>query len=210
VPDSVFPEAVQLMDAMHDKYRRVDPPPPELLAVQALWHEYPHFRLISKDGDHMSFFIMPSSEEFFQDLEPSTIERSANGIPYPTLEIFAQNLLGTQQWFDLEHLIDGMDLSVEWGQRHLRLGEPSAAEVEYAKMKIRKYQKSREHLPQSDGIRYVGMFNDDPSLDRTKRWARIVDKKPERIDPYRVWILYKTQHRPRDSGDPRLRQGRPV
>lgn len=157
----------------------------------------------------MSFFITPSSEEFLEELDESVVERSASGIPYPKLEVFVQNLLSTQQWFNLEHLVDGMDLSLEWGQRHLRLGEPSAAEVEYAKRKNQKYAKSRERLPTSL-LRSAKLISDDPGLDRTKRWTRIVSKKPERIDPYRVIIKYKTQHRPKDSGDPRLLQDRPV
>lgn len=195
---------------MHDKYRRVDPPSPSLLKYQALWHEHPHFRPATYTVERTTFFIMPSSEELFERLDASVIERSANGIPYPKLEVFAQNLLNTQQWFNLTHLVDGMDLSLEWGQQHLRLGEPSTAEVQYAKMKNGKYAKSREHLPESDFPRGVKLMNDTTSLDRTEKWARIVRKKPGRIDPLRVQAGYITQHRSKNSGDPRLRQGKPV
>lgn len=209
MPDNVHAEAIQLIDGMQRKYRRVDPPPPELLLMQALWHEYPHFRPVSEEGDEMSFFIMPSSEEFFQDLDASIIERSKNHIPYPTLEVFAQNLVGTQQWNNLEHLIDGMDLSSDWGHQHLRLGFPSAAEVGYAKMKNSKYAQARGHLPQYRNHTPV-ILSDSTALDRTRRWDWIVSKKLERIDPYLVFAGFKTRHRAKDSGDPRLDQHIPV
>ena len=82
---------------------------------------------------------MPSSEDFLRDLDDNAIEQSANNISYFKLEVFAQNLLSIQKWDHLTALVDGMDLSLEWGQQNLRLGTLLEEEVEYTRAKMEKY-----------------------------------------------------------------------
>ena len=52
---------------------------------------------------------------------PTAVEYSSNQLPYPKLSVYAQSLLDTMNWVDLEDLIDGMDLTLEWGKENLDL-----------------------------------------------------------------------------------------
>ena len=49
------------------------------------------------------------------------MERSLNGLPYPQLEVFAPSLLDTLDSVDLEDLVDGMNLTEQWGIENLDL-----------------------------------------------------------------------------------------
>jgi len=205
VPDSGFLAATQLIDSMPEKFERVDPPMPQL---RSLLHTYPRYRSTQEDCKTLGFYIMPLSEDFLGDLDNSAIERSANNIPYPKLEVFAQNLLSIQKRDHLTALIDGMDLSLEWGQQHLRLGTLSEEEVEYTKAKMEKYAESMVRLGRSD-THSTGGFTID-GLDKGQRWAAIVSRKQERAGRHYNAAKWKTQFRRKDSGDPRLQQDRPV
>jgi hypothetical protein len=43
------------------------------------------------------------------------------GLPYPTLPVYAQSLLDGKLGVDLDDLIDGMNLTIECGERNLDL-----------------------------------------------------------------------------------------
>ncbi|KAI2184890.1 hypothetical protein LOZ20_006865, partial [Ophidiomyces ophidiicola] len=79
---------------------------------------YPRFKLA---GLSLFFILMPS-EACHLDVTPANIDFSAMGLPYPTLPVFAQSLLDGNPGVDLEDLIDGMDLTLDWGEQHLDLG----------------------------------------------------------------------------------------
>lgn len=102
---------MQLIDSKPEKFERVDLPMPQF---SSLIHTYPRYRSMREDWKTLGFYIMPSSEDFLEDLDNNAIERSANNIPYSKLEVFAQNLVSIQKWDHLTTLVDGMDLSLEW------------------------------------------------------------------------------------------------
>ena len=205
MPDSGFSAATQVIDSLPEKFERVDPPMPQF---SSLIHTYPRYRSTQEDWKTLGFYIMPLSEDFLRDLDDNAIERSANNIPYPKLEVFAQNLVSTQKWNYLTALVDGIDLSLERGQQHLRLGTLSE-EVEYTKAKMEKYAESivrlgRYNTRSTGGLRIDG-------LDKGWRWARIVSRKQERArSSHYNAANWKTRFRRKDSGDPRLQQDRPV
>jgi len=206
VPDSGFSAATQVIDSLPEKFERVDPPMPQF---SSLIHTYPRYRCTQDDCKTLGFYIMPSSEDFLGDLDDNVIERSANNVPYPKLEVFAQNLVSIQKWNDLTALVDGMDLSLEWGQQHLRLGTLSEEEVEYTKAKMEKYAESMVRLGRYN-TRSTGGLRID-GLDKGWRWARIVSRKQERArSSHYNAANWKTRFRRKDSGDPRLQQDRPV
>lgn len=97
--------------------------------VRTLQHTCPRYTL---KGVNFFFFIMPAFE-YCMKWGPSELERSQWNSPFPKLELFAQSLLDTQRSLDLVNLINGMDLSEEWGEEHLDLDKPG--ELEYAKEK---------------------------------------------------------------------------
>ncbi|KAF2166305.1 hypothetical protein M409DRAFT_23497 [Zasmidium cellare ATCC 36951] len=205
VPDSGFPAATQLIDSKPEKFERVEPPMPQL---RSLIHTYPRYRCTQEDRKTLGFYIMPSSEDFLRDLGDDAIEWSANNIPYPKLEVFAQNLVSIQKWDHLTALVDGMDLSLEWGQQHLRLGTLSEEEVEYTRAKMEKYAESMVRLGRLDTRSTGGLTID--GLDKGQMWAIIVSRKQQRAGCHYNVAKWKTKFRRKDSGDPRLQQDRPV
>lgn len=203
--DSEFEAATRLIDSEPEKYERVDPPMP---LFSSLEHTYPRYRPTQAESKTLGFYLMPSSEDFLGDLKDDMIERSANNIPYPKLDVFAQNLVSIQKWDHLTALIDGMDLSLEWGQEHLRLGTLSDDEVEYARAKMEKYAESMVRLGRSGTESTSGLAID--GVDKSQRWARIMSRKQQRASCHYNATNWKTQFRRKGSGDPRLQQDRPV
>lgn len=205
VPDSGFPTALQLIDSMQGEYERVESPMPNFCS---LVHTYPRFRSTAEDCTHLSFTILPSSEDFLGPFDDTLIERSPNNIPYPKLEVYAQNLVSIQKWDHLTALVDGMDLTLEWGQEHLRLGPSSEEELEYARLKAEKFKESMIRLGRSSTSFRGGLAID--GFDKDRWWSRIVGRKRERIDIACDTANWKTKFRRNGSGDPRLRRDRPV
>jgi len=67
------------------------------------------------------FFTLIPSRDAHLTCEPSNIERSQNGLPYPKLEVIAQAFLDSYDRMGLSDLVDAMDLSTDWGHEHLDL-----------------------------------------------------------------------------------------
>lgn len=67
-----------------------------------------------------SFFLM-SSEACYLKVIPKNIEFSSMGLSYPTLPIYAQSVLDRGNGMDLDDLIDGINLTLEWGEENLNL-----------------------------------------------------------------------------------------
>ena len=63
---------------------------------------------------------MPS-EACHLEVKSENIEFSPIGLPYPTLPVYAQSLLDGGNGVDLDDLIDGMNLTPEWGEENLLL-----------------------------------------------------------------------------------------
>lgn len=206
VPDSRFVEATRLFDQLSDTCQRGEQVLPPL---RSLLHTYPRFRPKEDNNTKttMGFYIMPASEDSFIEIKESMIERSKHNVPYPKLEGFAQSLVVTQQWLDLTHLVDGMDLDLEWGHTHLQLGDPSVSEMEYVRSKNNKIVLSLGH---SSGVQYCVLQPLSEKPDRTKKWRQIVEGKDSRVPPHLRPNSWRTQFRSKNSGDPRLREGKAV
>lgn len=153
----------------------------------------------------MFFGIMPASEYFLDDLKEDMIERSRNQLPYPKLEHLAQALLSTQRWPDLVHLVDGMDLTEEWGEENLYLGEPTEKEIQYVAEKNKKIMSSRDEFPNTQP--WAARLGTS-TKERRPKWQSIVARKKERIGPYLPHDRYQTQFRRNGSVDPRQRDRR--
>ncbi|KAH9878744.1 hypothetical protein IAQ61_002018 [Plenodomus lingam] len=67
------------------------------------------------------FFILMSSRAHDIPCKPENIEYSQRGLPYPKFHIYAQSLLDTKKIVDLNVHIDGMNLTLEWGNENLNL-----------------------------------------------------------------------------------------
>ncbi|KAK8101375.1 hypothetical protein PG999_011749 [Apiospora kogelbergensis] len=109
-----------------------------------LLHIFPRFHL---KGVHFLFFLVPTSD-WLLDCDEAKCEKSPMGLPYPKLEYLAQSLLDTQRLGDLEDLVDGMNLSEEWGEEHLDLNR--TCDVAYARWKNEQIRASIPETPFSE------------------------------------------------------------
>ncbi|EPE02258.1 hypothetical protein F503_08570 [Ophiostoma piceae UAMH 11346] len=97
-------------------YMRVLPWPyaqPECLA-----HTFPRFKSV---GINFYFTLFPDKYFHIDCRKPTNLQRSPNGLPYPTLAAFLQSCLETYDRVALADAIDASDVSDEWGQMYLDL-----------------------------------------------------------------------------------------
>ncbi|KAK4034583.1 hypothetical protein C8A01DRAFT_49045 [Parachaetomium inaequale] len=163
----------------------------------SLYHTFPRYRL-NHDGHLFGFYLVPSIDWRF-DCAPENFEYSAQKhIPYPKLNLFAQSLLERQDTGDLQDLVDGMDLTEEWGEGNLKFDDPGT--------------EIREATPQEvkdDPINVmfgteVYELPEGPT-DFREVFARLVRTKSRRIGLESPPGLYDTKYRAKDSPDPRTR-----
>lgn len=159
-------------------------------------HTLPRFKY---KGVAFWFILVPSDECHFECI-PANFEWSLTSrIPYPKIAVFAQSLLDTNDESSLEDLIDGMDLTKEWGEDHLNL--EGTIDTEWVQ---RRNLIIRETVPWNED----GMYElSDWPFPRSEIWEEILSNKQRRIGQEHPPGLFVTQYRPLGSGDPRLRHG---
>lgn len=169
--------------------------PPRPLYQWSLLHTFPRFKV---KGKALCFTLIPADDAHI-DCIPSNVERSQTGLPYPTLEIFAQSLLDTNDETALTDLIDGMDLTEQWGLEHLELN----AENDLAWTR-RKNEKIRASVPLTPDSCLLELQTGAINLKET--WSSIVRTKERRIGAELAGGHFVTRFRGRGDGDPRLRE----
>ncbi|KAK4140346.1 uncharacterized protein C8A04DRAFT_32162 [Dichotomopilus funicola] len=137
------------------------------------------------------------------DPNPDLCEKSHSGIPYPKLEPFARSLLGTQNYSDLEDLIDAMDLTAEWGNEHLPLDDPP--DREYLEKKNAMFEAA---LPEDLPGGRLGLLSLSPRPRR--EWEKMVRGKQRRIGDETPRERFITRFRKVGSSDPRENTRREV
>ncbi|KAK3308353.1 uncharacterized protein B0T15DRAFT_105873 [Chaetomium strumarium] len=192
VPDELFHKA-KVLFSESPQYELLKPAMPQ---PRSLIHTYPLFKL---KGAGFSFFLVPASEPHVS-CEPAVCERSHNGIPYPKLEHFAQSLLDTQKYADLEDLVDGMDLDEAWGEANLQLDQVPSDYINHKNTLI------CQSLPGLPGL--VASLSTIP--DARREWMRTVQGKRSRMVPKYPHEKYATRFRLKGSPDPRMNQERQV
>ncbi|KAH6838490.1 hypothetical protein B0I37DRAFT_449565 [Chaetomium sp. MPI-CAGE-AT-0009] len=153
----------------------------------SLYHTFPRYRL-NHDGPLFNFYLH---------------------LPYPKLHLFAQSLLERQSVGDLTDLVDGMDLTEEWGEENLKLEDPGE---EYAPWVAKRNERIRAAMPQEvkdDPINVmfgtdVYELHEGPPEFRDV-FTDLVRTKPRRIGLEAPPGLYVTRYRAKDSPDPRTR-----
>ncbi|KAK3080349.1 hypothetical protein LTS18_002237, partial [Coniosporium uncinatum] len=117
VPAEQLQDAVSLLTS---EERIMDYPaiaPRERRQPRSLAHTYHRF---SVRGWDCTFILVPSND-IHLSYEPAHIQRSLNGLPYPRLDVFVQSLLDTYNIVALCDVVDGTDVSLDWGSQHLDL-----------------------------------------------------------------------------------------
>jgi hypothetical protein len=115
VPTELLEKAANLFRAQTNSFESFRPS--ALSRVEGMEHLYPRFKFVGI----ALFFILMSSQACHLECEPNNIEYSQTGVPYPKLSIYAQSLLDTRNLVDLDDLVDGMNLTLEWGEANLDL-----------------------------------------------------------------------------------------
>ncbi|KAJ8111896.1 hypothetical protein OPT61_g5608 [Boeremia exigua] len=188
VPTEKLREASALMESI-GTYEVYPSRPPDLWS---LFHTFPRFKLV---GKALAFTLIPS-EDAHIDCVPSNIERSRMGLPYPTLEIFAQSLLDTNNMVALTDLIDGMNLTEQWGSEHLKLdGKNDSAWIQ------QKNERIRASVPLTpDSCLYeLGIS----PINLRDTWNTTVQTKERRTGAELGVEYWATRFRYRGSEDPR-------
>lgn len=121
------------------------------------------------------------------------------GLPYPTLEIFAQSLLDTNDMVALTDLIDGMDLTEHWGSEFLKLVAEN--DVAWAR---RKNEKIRASVPTEDSSSCLLELPTN-AINLRETWNASVGSKGRRMGAELPEGVFNTRFRPVGSDDPRSR-----
>ncbi|RMD41139.1 hypothetical protein DV735_g4012, partial [Chaetothyriales sp. CBS 134920] len=189
VPTNLFEKAVDLVRANQsfEPFAVADVD----FSVQ-LQTVFPRFRFL---GLNLFFRIVPG-KLYLLDVRPENIERSYTGLPYPRLAHLAQGLLDTFNGVDLEDLVDGMNLSMEWGDDNLDLEGPVSAEWAIWKANTIAGGKA---LPDD-----IPMYAENPPS-RRDVWSDLLDpdKKRRRMGFKYPPEIYETRFRLKGSRDPR-------
>lgn len=177
-------------------------------AGQSLYHTFPRFRL-NHDGPLFDFQLVPSCDWRFECIQANFEYSAQKQLPYPKLHLFAQSLLERQDLNDLQDLVDGMNLTEEWGDENLRFGDHGA---EYTRWLVEKNAKIRDALPQEvkdevlDGMLGTEIYElDEEPPDFRETFTLLTKTKEGRIGLETPTELYATKYRAKGSPDPRTR-----
>ena len=132
--------------------------------------------------------IIPLPKESHLTLQPG-------GLPYPKLPVYVQSLMDTKTGVDLEDLIDGMNLSEEWGEKNLDLEGYTDT----------KWLEGYFDAFQEDGCDEMFIPIDPTPVSRHQMWKEVVQNKKRRMGWKYPPEKYATRFRRHDSKDPRLR-----
>ena len=193
VPTAQLDDAVALIRKQSDEYTEIQPLRLTLWAINSLRHNHPRFKC---DGTKVTCTIS-SSQYYHIDCDRPNIEKSPHtALPYPTLPVFAQSLLDTENMVDLEDLIDGMNLDLEWGKKNLDLS--GYTDTAWKRWKVDALLE--------DGEDPLLIYMSRTERSRQALWERCVNKREDRLGwkyPKEIWA---TRFRRHGSEDPRTRK----
>ena len=140
------------------------------------------------NGVKVSFGYYPFPRESHLTLQPG-------GLPYPKLPVYVQSLMDTKTGVDLEDLIDGMDLSEEWGEQNLDLEGYTDT----------KWLEGYFGAFREDGRDEMFISIDPTPVSRRQMWQEFVRNKQRRMGWKYPPEVYATRFRRHGSKDPRIR-----
>jgi hypothetical protein len=160
--------------------------------LRSLRDTFPSFKL---KGSGLWINIIPSQDCHFV-CENDNFEWSHLLIPYPRKQVFAQSLLEINDQVALADLVDGMNLTEEWGEKYLDL--KGTNDVEWAE---EKNAKIRAAVPLTVGSFFLEV--DDGPVQLKDTWEKIVRSKESRIPREVPQGRFVTRYRQVGDGDPR-------
>ncbi|KAM5506914.1 hypothetical protein McanMca71_001819 [Microsporum canis] len=189
IPNPHLDKATELLQSRPyaERYRLVKPWP--YYDPCALTHTYRRFK--SKGINH--YFLLVPSVDVHIVRHPSNFTRSPRGLPYPKLDVFIQSCLDTYSMLPLCDVIDGTNVSEEWGEKNLDL--EGTNDVEWAKAKNKKGKEF-------GGKWAHGAFAREGRKSKREMWQSLVRTKEDRLDWTKPKDVFLTQHRVIGTPDP--------
>jgi hypothetical protein len=167
-----------------------------LLQPKSLAHTYPHFKQINC----RAFFILVPSEDIHLDVRSLPIQKSSNGLPYPSLSHLVQSFLDRNDMVSLGDIIDGSNVSEEWGIQNLDLS--GFTDVDWATSLNRRIQINLEE----EGVGgFRGCLVSVAKINTRLLWEKAVGGKTDRLGWTRSRDIFATRFRLHDSPDPWLK-----
>jgi hypothetical protein len=127
--------------------------------------------------------------------EPSKFQRSLNGLPYPKLDVLAQSFLDTNDRVSLCDLVDGSNVSEEWGVENLEL--EGLVDLEWAAW------KNKLIIEENGGNVLAGLVPIE-KIEKRTLWQLVVRNKGARRGWTQPEALFATRFRLHGSPDPLL------
>ncbi|KAE8316493.1 hypothetical protein BDV41DRAFT_562130 [Aspergillus transmontanensis] len=131
-------------------------------------------------GINHYFFLVPSVDVHI-DCEPSNFIRSPRDLPYPKLDVSIQSCLDTCDLLQLYDVIDGTNVSEEWGENNLDL---KGTNDEFG------------------GKWAHSLFAWGGQRNKREMWKSLVHTKGDRLDWTTPKDVFITQHRVIGAPDP--------
>ncbi|EGD83973.2 hypothetical protein H112_07654 [Trichophyton rubrum D6] len=192
VPDAQLEKAVEIFTSNHHILEPCEPFP--LRRPGSLDHRFPRFKAVGRTD---FWLLLPASSCHFI-CEPENIEWSQGCLPYPKLHVNTQSLIDTINRIDLAALVDGMDLSEEWGIEHLDL--EGNTDTEWRENMVKCFGK--DSLSEDDSILAFSR-----PVSRQGPRKEFVLTKESRMSWNQDPLDYTTRFLLRNSKGPRMRRG---
>lgn len=189
VPTELVGQAAEILQSepYATQYRLIKPWP--YYSPCSLIHTYHRFK--SRGTDH--YFILVPSIDMYIDCHPANFTRSPRGLPYPKLDVFIQSCLDTCDMLQLCDVIDGTNVSEEWGEKNLDL--EGTIDVEWAE---EKNKRGKEF----GGKWAHAVFAWTGPKEKREMWQSLVRTKKDRLDWTKPKDIFITQYRLIDTPDP--------
>jgi hypothetical protein len=192
VPTHLLEKAANLFKAQKDDFEAFRPC--ALTRFGRMDHLYPRFKFVGLG----LFFILIPSQACHVSCEPNNIEYSHTGLPYPKLHIFAQSLIDTGGFVDLDDLVDGMNLTLEWGEANLDL--EGTIDAEWGRWKADALHNGKATEDQ------IPVWCSNPEK-RRDIWEKVVSDQAKRDrQRHKFHPTMETRFWRRGQKDPRLRK----
>lgn len=192
IPAEQLDAAAQLF---RDKPKEFEPIGPSAMKrATGIEDDFPRFKYV----DLRLFFILMTSQAHNIDCKAENFEYSQMELPYPKIPIYAQSLLDTRNFVDLDDLIDGMNLTLVWGEKNLNL--KGTIDTDWGRWKA---DLTHGGHAAEDEIPTWCMRPDS----RRETWEiKVSDEAKKMQQGFKYVPVYSTRFWERGQKDPRLRK----
>ncbi|KAL5903102.1 hypothetical protein ACKVV7_011410 [Pyricularia oryzae] len=171
-----------------------EPASPIMPQPMSLIHTYTRLKRVGID---VRFVLVPSFDMHIE-ITPENIVRSTNYLPYPKLEVLVQSLLERNDSMNLVDLVDGANLSEEWGNSLDLEGTNDAEWIAAMNATVIAMAKGPKDM------RTLGCMAPTGLVNKRELWLRIVKTKEARLGWKKSLDLFATRFRLREEPDPWL------